>query len=79
MLSFCYAQYIFGVEGALGELLAYLKHEDYRIRTNALNLLRDIINPHNETQIKKYVAAFSVAEKNDTDLRDEAEQFLREH
>lgn len=61
-LDFCYAQYIFGEESVLDEILGYLQNEDYQIRCSSLSLLKEIVDENNRDRIKKVLEELLMTE-----------------
>lgn len=56
LLGCSYARYIFGDQGVLSEILSYLKHEKYYMRSSALNLLIEVSTEGDFEEIKKAIA-----------------------
>lgn len=77
LLSCSYAQYIFGREEMLDEMLGFLKSSDYHIRCSVISLARDILDDDNETTIKHAIKTLLSEEKSRAVLSS-AEKLLRE-
>ena len=78
VLSYCYAQYIFGKKEILDELLSYLNDNNYHVRCTTISYLADIIDETNIGLIKNAIVKLLATEETRA-VRDQAERFLKKH
>lgn len=77
LLACCYAQYMFGKEEALDEIIGFLGSKDYHIRCAVISTARDILDDDNREILKNAVEKLLIGEESRA-VSSRAEKFLEE-